>query len=207
MHGKLRNHLAAIVAAALIVTLAAPGARAEGQCSGHDLLSKPRPPGSCADVKPEVFPAPDQRTVAEVFPADVSLYATPDMESRIVMIRAADGASRNTLDYASPKGANGYYVVVAAWSPDSQYFAYSLSSSGGHSPWSFPLGVYSVKKNLFASFNDMIGGRPTVSEQFKFTGPHSLTASTWKQQGDLDHQIPVTVDLDAMFARLPGPLQ
>jgi hypothetical protein len=97
---------------------------------------------------------------------------------------------------------NGYYVDNARWSPDSQFFAFSMVSSGGHSPWSFPIMVYSRKKNLIAKFSDMIGGAPTVSGEFQFSEPHSIIASTWKQPGDLDHKVQVRVDLEQAFEKL-----
>jgi hypothetical protein len=137
-----------------------------------------------------------------VFPVDVSRYATPDMESRVV-IRASNSDTLISKDYSSPRGANGYYVVNAKWSPDSQFFVYSMSSSGGHSPWSFPTMVYGRQKNRIAGFSDMIRGGPTVSADFHFAGPHTLVASTWKQPGSLDDKIAVTVDLDEAFAKLP----
>jgi hypothetical protein len=187
----------AVAAAAL-----PPGStRADDQCSGHNLLPKPRPAGSCATVKPQTFVSPDKKNVASVVPADVSLNATPDMESRVV-IRSSAGSTVNSKDYSSPRGDNGYYVFSAQWSPDSQYFVYSMMSSGGHSPWSFPIAVYGLKQNLFASFSDMINGNPTISGDFKFSGPHTLVASTWKQAGDLDDKVPASVDLDAAFAKL-----
>jgi hypothetical protein len=49
----------------------------------------------------------------------------------------------------------------------------------------------------------MIKGNPTVSGDFNFTGPHTVVASTWKQPGALDDKVPVTVDLEAAFAKLP----
>jgi hypothetical protein len=63
------------------------------------------------------------------------------MESRVV-IRTSNGETLNSKDYSSPRGFNGYYVVNAKWSPDSRFFVYSMSSSGGHSPWQFPMAVY-----------------------------------------------------------------
>jgi hypothetical protein len=33
-------------------------------------------------------------------------------------------------DYSSPRGMNRYYVDHGKWSPDSQFFVYSLISSG-----------------------------------------------------------------------------
>ncbi|HYX80769.1 MAG TPA: hypothetical protein VE714_00155 [Gemmatimonadales bacterium] len=154
-------------------------------------------------MKPAIYASPDGALRALVVPVDVSLYATPDMESRIV-IRTAKGDTLTSKDYSSPRGTNGYYVIDAKWSPDSQFFVYSMASSGGHSPWSFPMMVYSREKNRFAGFSDMIEGRPTLSSDFHFAGPHTLVASTWKQQGSLDDKIPVTVNLEDAFAKLPA---
>ncbi len=176
-------------------------ALAEVRCSGHELLSTPRPETSCREVTTQIFVSPDKATHASVLPSDVSLYATPDMESRVV-IRTSAGDTVTSRDYASPRGANGYYVLNAEWSPDSQFFVYSMVSSGGHSPWSFPIMVYSRKKNLFAKFSDMINGKPTISGEFQFSGPHTLTASTWNEPGDMDHKVPVSVDLEQAVEKL-----
>src|SRR5438876_683628 len=116
-------------------------------CIGHKLLQNPRPELSCNNVRPSIHPSPDRMLRALVFPVDVSLYATPDMESRVVL-RTSKGDTLTSKDYSSPRGSNGYYVVTAKWSPDSQFFVYSMSSSGGHSPWSFPIMVYGRKKNF-----------------------------------------------------------
>src|SRR5262249_7850480 len=106
----------------------ATDASSEVVCSGHMLLPIPRPESSCSDVKPRIYPSPDGALRALVFPVDVSLYTTPDMESRIV-IRTSKGDTLTSKDYSSPRGANGYYVVKAKWSPDSQFFVYSMPSS------------------------------------------------------------------------------
>jgi hypothetical protein len=195
--------LASLSALAAILTIFVP-ADGFGQepCSGHKLLPKPRPEASCRNVVPQIFLSPDKALRALVLPVDVSLYATPDMESRVV-IRAGNGDTLTSKDYSSPRGTNGYYVYSAKWSPDSQFFVFSLVSSGGHSPWSYPMMVYSRQKNRIAKFSDMIDGRPTVSGDFSFSGPHTLVASTWKQPGALDGKVPVTVDLEAAFAKLP----
>jgi hypothetical protein len=101
-------------------TLPPASAVAELACSGHKLLRNPRAESSCSNVKPAIYASPDGALRALVFPADVSLYATPDMESRIV-IRSAKGDTLTSKDYSSPRGTNGYYVVDAKWSPDSQF--------------------------------------------------------------------------------------
>jgi hypothetical protein len=193
--------LRSIQAAALAMIL--PGyALAEEPCTGHKFLPKPRAEASCQTVVPQIYPSPDGTLQAIVLPVDVSLYATPDMESRVV-IRNTKSDTLTSKDYSSPRGTNGYYVDRAKWSPDSQFFVFSLLSSGGHSPWSHPMAVYSRAKNRFAQFSDMIGDRPTLSGDFSFSGPHTVTATTWKQPGALDDKVPVTVDLEEAFAKLP----
>jgi hypothetical protein len=86
-------------------------------------------------------------------------------------------------DYSSPRGMNGYYVDHGKWSPDSQFFVYSLISSGGHSPWSFPIMVYSRKQKRIAKFSDMIGGPTLVGgiqvHRPAYFGRHHLEAA-WR---------------------------
>jgi hypothetical protein len=190
--------LLAIVGMAMLPAVAV----AQVPCTGHKLLPTPRPESSCSNVKPKVYPSPDGTLRALVYPVDISLHATPDLESRVV-IRSNKGETLTSKDYASPRGFNGYYVVSAKWSPDSKFFVYSMSSSGGHSPWQFPIAVYSRAKNRFGQFSDMINGNPTLSADFKFTGPHTVVATTWKQAGAMDDKVPVTVDLEDAFGKLP----
>ena len=52
----------------------------------------------------------------------------------------------------------------------------------------------------------MIDSRPTLSGDFSFSGPHTLNATTWKQEGDVDDKVPVSVDLEDAFEKLkPSP--
>jgi hypothetical protein len=37
-------------------------------------------------------------------------------------------------------------------------------------------------------------GNPTQSDDFNFSGPHMVTATTWEKPGS-ENQVPVTVDL------------
>jgi hypothetical protein len=187
--------------AASAATLLSADVLADELCSGHQLLSMRRAEASCRDVVPQIFVSPDKALRALVFPVDVSLDATPDMESRVV-IRSSAGDTLTSKDHSSPRGMNGYYVYRAKWSPDSQFFVYSMISSGGHSPWSFPIMVYGHKSSLIAPFSDMIDGKPTLSGEFNFSGPHTVVATTWKQSGSLDDKVPVTVDLEEAFKKL-----
>lgn len=201
---NLRMPVALLLLGAATAAVTPHATLADAPCSGHLLLPQPRAQGSCQNVKPTTFISPDKKTIASVFAAGKSLNATPDMESNVA-IRSMSGRALASKDYSSPGGANGYYVLNAQWSPDSQFFVYSMMSSGGHSPWSFPIWVYSVKKNQFAGFSDMIDGSPTVAGTFTIARPHALHASTWKKPGDLDDKVPVSVDLETAFDRLPAP--
>jgi hypothetical protein len=166
-----------------------PNVLAEEQCSGHQLLPARRPEASCRCAVPQIFVSPDKALRALIYPADVSLNATPDMESRVV-IRSSAGDTLTSKDYSSPRGMNGYYVYVAKWSPDSRFFVFSMTSSGGHSPWSFPIMVYDRKSSVIANFSDMIDGKPTLSGEFDIAGPHTVTATTWGQSGSLEIRFP-----------------
>lgn len=90
---------------------------------------------------PQIFASPNGELRAFVVPVGVSLHATPNIESEVV-IRSVNGDILTSESYASPRGMNGYYVDKAQWSPGSQFFVFSMVSSGGHSPWSFPTIVY-----------------------------------------------------------------
>jgi hypothetical protein len=201
---SLRMLGASIFAAALTAVPVGGGAlAADSQCAGHQTFAKPRQEKSCPNVNAQFFVSPDQKTHAVIYPSDVALYGSPDMESRVVF-RSNSGDTLTSQDYSSPRGINGYYVASAQWSPDSRFFVFSLISSGGHSPWSYPMKVYNLKKNLVANFSDMINGNPTMSKDFRFSGPHTVIVSTWRQRGSIDDPVPVTVDLEAAFEKLPA---
>jgi hypothetical protein len=201
---NLRTSLPLLLIAITAAVLPPRSAFADAPCSGHQLLPQSRPAGSCQNVKPRSFTSPDKKTIASVLAVDKSLNATPDMESNVVL-HSSSGTTLASKDYSSPDGANGYYVLNAKWSPDSQFFVFSTMSSGGHSPWSFPIWVYSAGKKQFASFSEMINGSPTISGTFTIAKPHTLNARTLKAPGDLTDKVSVSVDLETAFDKLPAP--
>ena len=79
------------------VTLLSADALASDPCTGHKLLRTPRPELSCSNVKPRIYPSPDGTSRALVYPVDISLNATPDMESRVV-IRSNKGETLTSKD-------------------------------------------------------------------------------------------------------------
>jgi hypothetical protein len=52
-------------------------------------LPKPRTEASCSKIVPRTYVSPDKEMRALVFPTDISLDTTPDMESRVSSVRAA----------------------------------------------------------------------------------------------------------------------
>ena len=201
--GSERSGCAAAVACAILaLMLRSSDAMARTACEGHQLLPVPRAVSSCKTPRPSSFPSPDRALTAVVVPADPSLHATPDMESRID-VKSRSGRIRASKDYSSPGGANGYYVIRAKWTSDSQFFVYSLSSSGGHSPWQSPMAIYSRAAKAFVSFSDLIGGNPTLSSNFKLIGAHGLIATTWRDQ-NIERPRQVTVDLKDAMSKLPA---
>ena len=139
---------------------------------------------------------------AYVYPTGMDLNASPDIESRVV-IRANEARLVTSMDYSSPRGENGNYVVRAGWSQDAKYFVYTLTSSGGHSPWSFPTWLFSREKGAIVNLNSLIGNKPTVSGEFRFTGPHSLAVMVQGASGS-DKQTELTVDLDKVIVNVPA---
>lgn len=194
-----------VFAAAAIGLVLLPSAQAQGTdpCTGHQLFPTPRAEGTCLTVRPRVYPSPDKALRAVVLPVGLDLHASPDIESRVA-IRGSDAKLVTSKDFSSPRGSNGHYVVRAMWSPDSQFFVFSMASSGGHSPWSSPIWLFSREKERIVSFSEMIGGNPTISDDFSFSGPHTLTATTWEKPGS-DKQVPIVVDLTEAIGKMAAP--
>src|SRR5579862_1145358 len=91
---NFRIRLPSLIAVAITAAAVqhAPTVLAEEACSGHQLLPTPRPETSCQTLAAELFVSPDKATHALVYPTDITLYATPDMESRVVF-RSNDGTT------------------------------------------------------------------------------------------------------------------
>jgi hypothetical protein len=62
-----------IIALIALAWLMPREALAEIQCEGHELLSTPRPEGSCATTLVKRNASPDKKLHATVLPADISL--------------------------------------------------------------------------------------------------------------------------------------
>src|SRR5664279_2912042 len=78
---------------------------------------------------PKEYISPDGAVV-------VTVESTKTHESRLEF-RGNSGKLLARVDYSSQDGEHGQSVAKASWTPDSQFFVYSLGNTGGHQPWHF----------------------------------------------------------------------
>ena len=161
---------------------------------------------SPASSKRRVYISPDRQLKAIV----IAVAARPGGhrgESR-VEINQADRAGANTVDYSSADGSHGYRVIKAQWTPDSQFFVYSMASSGGHQPWRSPTYFYSRKINKTQGIEQTIG-KPVLSPDFTLAAPATVSITTWlKPPLNTDTEITEDVKLDELaFKPASQPVQ
>lgn len=75
--------------------------------------------------------------------------------------------------FVSADGNHGQNIEHAAWTPDSRFFVFSTSSSGGHSPWHHWTFVWSRRDNNIHNLDDAYS--PTMTEDFRLKSPNILT--------------------------------
>ena len=114
-------------------------------------------------------------------------------ESRIE-VRSQQGAVLARRSYISKDREHGHGVSRAAWTPDSQFFVYSLESSGGHHAWHTPVHFFSRKENEIASLDAALKDSVT-NPQFVVSAPDSITV-------ELQYEQTKTVSLDDITRKL-----
>ena len=98
-------------------------------------------------------------------------------ESR-VELQSKSGNVLARRDYDSADGQHGYYFQKAAWTLDSNFFVYSMESSGGHQPWHSPVEFYSRSHDKIFSLDDTLRDAVT-NPQFLVTAPDRVTVKLW----------------------------
>ena len=107
--------------------------------------------------KPHEFKSPDGRVIAVVR----SMQVPDAMPESRVELRTEEGRVLAKRDYTSEDGEHGYGVTKATWTPDSQFFVYSLESSGGHSAWHAPVQFFSREHDKVVGLDDAVAA-PTM---------------------------------------------
>ena len=122
----------------------------------------------------KTYVSPDKALRAIITP--VGLEGRDSNES-IVEIRGARNALLLKKSFASEDGEHGYGVIKAAWTPDSQFFVFSVESSGGHQPWHAPTFVYRRGDSKLLALDDFVG--PVSSPDFELKAPALLNTEKW----------------------------
>ena len=98
------------------------------------------------------------------------------------------------LDYSSEDGQHGFGVVKWAWTPDNQYFVFSVASSGGHQPWHTPTFFYSIGDQSVRSLDSYVQAAGISKGDFSLQAPNIVLTEAW--QGG--KTAPVKIQLDSL---------
>ena len=101
-----------------------------------------------------------------------------------------------TLDYSSEDHEHGFGVVKAAWTPDNNYFVFSLTNSGGHQSWHYPTHFYNIQDSRIYSLDDYVEGSGISKGDFTLKAPNAVLTESWK-----DEMVPVRFCLDELVAK------
>jgi hypothetical protein len=143
------------------------------------------------EKKQRRYTAPDGGLTVLVVPISKAAGRS-EYESRIEL-KSADGGIACAIDYSSADSEHGYGVVKAEWTSDSQYFVFSLTSSGGHQAWHVPTQFLSRNDGTIRSLDDYFASAGISNADFRLIAPNTIKTEVWK-----DKAVPVTVKLDAL---------
>ncbi len=131
-------------------------------------LSKAQKPADSSHI--QKLSSPDGKIVAFI---RYTKAPEATSESRLEL-RSANGRVLATRNYDSEDGEHGFGISKAAWTPDSQFFVYSLESSGGHQSWHTPVQVFSRRRSKINKLDDVL--KDAVSNpQFVISAPDRVT--------------------------------
>ena len=136
------------------------------------------------------YPVPDGSARVVVVPVGKEAGRS-EYESRITF-QSNDGKIACTLDYSSEDSEHGFGVVKAEWTPDSQYFVFSLTSSGGHQAWHAPTQFLSREDGTVRTLDDYFAAGISKAE-FRLVAP-----SVVKTEVAEDKSVAVSVNLAAL---------
>jgi hypothetical protein len=116
-----------------------------------------------------------------------------DYENRIEFY-SAQNQMLCALDYSSQDGEHGFGVVKAAWTPDGEYFVFSLTSSGGHQAWHAPTLFFSRKDNAIFHLDNYAEGSGISKGDFDLKAPSIVLTEAWRGKS-----VPVKFHLDKLL--------
>lgn len=138
------------------------------------------------------YVSPDEKLYALVVP--VGKAGDGPRESR-VDVRNSGGEVLLSRSFVSEDGQHGFIVYRADWTADSQFFVFSVSSSGGHQPWHSPIYFYCRSDSRLRLLDDYLG--PISDPNFMLSAPDTIHATKLKKYGDLE-----SISVEAKLSRL-----
>jgi len=99
------------------------------------------------------------------------------------------------LDYSSEDSEHGFGIVKAAWTPDSNYFVFSLTSSGGHQAWHAPTFFYGVRDSEIHSLDSYVDAAGISKGDFTLKSPNIVLTEVWRGES-----IPIKFRLDSLIS-------
>jgi len=78
------------------------------------------------------------------------------------------------VSYASVDGEHGLGVEQVSWTPNSAFFVFSVSSSGGHEANHFPMLFYSRHSNAFVTLESLVGDLYVTQPEFQTFAPETV---------------------------------
>ena len=133
------------------------------------------------------YKSPDGVYVAIIAAVDKS-------EENSVIIKTKDGKTICSKSYLSNDGTHGFVVEKASWTPDSKFFIYSMSNSGGHQPWHMPIDFCSVQDKSIYHLDDHVG--PITNFDFEVKKPDIIKCT--KMGKDIDDILDFEVSLGSL---------
>src|SRR5208282_3641351 len=128
--------------------------------------------------KERQYTAPDGGLRVVIEPVS-KMAGRSEYESRIEF-KSSDGKIACAVDYSSEDNEHGFWVVKAEWTPDSQYFVFSMTSSGGHQSWHAPTQFLSRKDGTIRSLDDYFLAAGISKADFELIAPNTVKTEVWK---------------------------
>jgi hypothetical protein len=128
-------------------------------------------------MTPMEFKSPDGAVSAVVVLRGKDRHPAPS-ENRVEIYNRS-GEILVVHDFSSPDGTHGHGVATAQWTPDGQFFVFSLTSSGGYMSLYAPLVFWSRAKNHLYELKGY-----TASQTYSVSPPDTVTLNTYPGMKD-----------------------
>jgi len=145
-------------------------------------------------VEEKRYLSPDGKYQAFVIALPRGSYGAGESQ---VVIKTKDGRTLVSKSYGSEDGEHGFGVEKAQWTPDSNFFVYSMSSSGGHQPWHSPVYFFSIHDFKIRSLDDHVGA--VTDPDFELSAPDTVRVVATK--GNIDEDAPLELRLGELLGQ------